>query len=181
MKSAIKIIAFGLLLFVMVQCTEGPAGPVGPAGLQGSTGPAGPGAVINDFSVQFNTFQGPTTSGYYFRNLSLPNANLGPNDVVLMYRRAQSSATNFVLSAMPYDDYFKTDTGFLANNFSFDVVSNNTVTVYVRRSDGGLPMGGTVSLSFRAVVIRGIAGKIIKVPANLPYEEAVLLGQKSAQ
>ncbi len=170
----ISTLALALILTLgFTSCSEGPAGPVGPAGQQGNPGPAGPGATVVDFSVPFNTMQGPTASGYYFRSLVLQNANIGPLDAVVMYRRAQSSPSSFIYSAMPYDEYYTAGTQTLSNNFSFDVLSTNGVTVYVRRSDGGLPMAGTEVLNFRALVIRGTSGKKAAIPSRLSYEEAL--------
>lgn len=177
MKVLKAIVVYALAAFSLIACTEGPAGPVGPAGLQGSPGPAGPGATLADFSFGFNTMQGPTSSGYYFRSQTLPNVTLGPLDAVIMYRRAQTSPTNFIYSAMPYDEYYLSGTQTFSNNFSYDVLSNNGVTIYVRRSDGGVPMAGTEVLNFRAVVIRGSGGKRAQVPVRLPYEEALKLAE----
>jgi hypothetical protein len=150
----------GILLFalIVVSCIkEGPEGPQGPTGNAN--------VKTYPFSADLSGFQLVNTSGEYYTTIDFTTVDIGSNDAVLVYYDRETVNSVDYWAQLPFDDWYSST---LYNHFSFEIGDNSKMFINIRNSSGVepySPMTGT--LYFKAVVIRGYAGKKAVIPASL--------------
>ncbi len=151
-RSALLILPALALSLFLLGCT-GETGPTGPAG------EPGPAAAWYDFSLVFS----PTVSSDYF---SLYDYTIyEDNDAVITYWKADP--VTFV--QLPYTFYGDSITPVNFSTVIDESQGQPWLYVFTEWADslGGSPWATTVTLEFRAVVIKTVAGKS---PPKLDYD-----------
>lgn len=174
------VLAVASSLFFVSCSKEGPAGPAGATGATGATGAAGPNAKFYDFAITFDSASAQvdgsgnlTAYGGNFKVYSGISGVDTAKDLVLLYEKYTSSTSGTsYYTAMPntsnglaYNFYYyrnaTSTTGGIKIVVSIEDPSDFTINPV---NDAGL---ATYSDNFRAVIIKGMAGK----NANVNYSD----------
>lgn len=149
MKTIKRITLLVLISSVLTtfSCTkegkQGETGPKGANGINGTNGTDGNANVYSyKFSVPLSSFLGPLTDyswEYVFNPTTVMGGStfIGANDVILMYLFDHSTSGTDYYNALPYLDYWNSNTAFNQHSFQIGATgSANIILISIRNSTG---------------------------------------------